>query len=162
MRDVVVAAEGLTKTYRVYGNPWDRLGELITRRRRHREFHAVEGVTFSLPRGEGLALIGENGAGKSTLLKILAGITAPTAGSCSVRGKVASILELGSGFHPEFTGRQNIVLNAAMLGLSQEEVRRKLPDILDFSELGEFIDQPVKTYSTGMAMRLGFSIATQV
>jgi lipopolysaccharide transport system ATP-binding protein len=162
MRDVVVAAEGLTKTYRVYGNPWDRLGELITRRRRHREFHALEGVTFSLPRGEGLALIGENGAGKSTLLKILAGITAPTAGSCSVRGKVASILELGSGFHPEFTGRQNIVLNAAMLGLSQEEVRRKLPDILDFSELGEFIDQPVKVYSTGMAMRLGFSIATQI
>ncbi|MFY9820950.1 MAG: ABC transporter ATP-binding protein [Thermoanaerobaculia bacterium] len=162
MRDVVVAAEGLTKTYRVYGTPWDRLGELVTRRRRHREFHALEGVSFSLPRGEGLALIGENGAGKSTLLKILAGITAPTAGSCTVLGKVASILELGSGFHPEFTGRQNVVLNAAMLGLSQEEVRRKMPDILAFSELGEFIDQPVKVYSTGMAMRLGFSIATQV
>jgi lipopolysaccharide transport system ATP-binding protein len=162
MRDVVVAAEGLTKTYRVYGTPWDRLGELVTRRRRHREFHALEGVTFSLPRGEGLALIGENGAGKSTLLKILAGISAPTAGSCTVRGKIASILELGSGFHPEFTGRQNIVLNAAMLGLSQEELRRKMPDILAFSELGEFIDQPVKVYSTGMAMRLGFSIATQV
>jgi lipopolysaccharide transport system ATP-binding protein len=162
MRDVVVAAEGLTKTYRVYGTPWDRLGEIVTRRRRHREFHALEGVTFSLPRGEGLALIGENGAGKSTLLKILAGITAPTTGSCTVRGKVASILELGSGFHPEFTGRQNIVLNAAMLGLSQEELRRKMPDILAFSELGDFIDQPVKVYSTGMAMRLGFSIATQV
>jgi len=162
VRDEVVAAEGLTKTYKVYGTPWDRLGELVTRRRRHREFHALEGVTFSLPRGEGLALIGENGAGKSTLLKILAGITAPTAGSCAVRGKVASILELGSGFHPEFTGRQNVVLNAAMLGLSQEEVRRKMPDILAFSELGEFIDQPVKVYSTGMAMRLGFSIATQV
>ena len=160
--DEVVAAEGLTKTYKVYGTPWDRLGELVTRRRRHREFHALEEVTFSLPRGEGLALIGENGAGKSTLLKILAGITAPTAGSCAVRGKVASILELASGFHPEFTGRQNIVLNAAMLGLSQDEVRRKMPDILAFSELGEFIDQPVKVYSTGMAMRLGFSIATQV
>ncbi len=158
----VVAADGLTKTYRVYGTPWDRLGELVTRRRRHREFHALEGVTFALPRGEGLALIGENGAGKSTLLKILAGITAPTSGSFAVRGKVASILELGSGFHPEFTGRQNVVLNAAMLGLSQEEVRRKMPDILAFSELGEFIDQPVKVYSTGMAMRLGFSIATQV
>ncbi len=162
MGDVVVAADGLTKTYRVYGTPWDRLGELVTRRRRHREFKALEGVTFSLPRGEGLALIGENGAGKSTLLKILAGITAPTAGSCAVRGKVASILELGSGFHPEFTGRQNIMLNAAMLGLTQEEVRHKMPDILAFSELGDFIDQPVKVYSTGMAMRLGFSIATQV
>ncbi|MFL6196214.1 MAG: ABC transporter ATP-binding protein [Thermoanaerobaculia bacterium] len=162
MREPVVTAEGLTKTYRVYGTPWDRLGELITRRSRHKEFRALEDVTFTLPRGEGLALIGENGAGKSTLLKILAGVAAPTSGGFRVQGKVASILELGSGFHPEFTGRQNIVLNAAMLGLSQEELRRKMPDIVGFSELGEFIDQPVKTYSTGMAMRLGFSIATQI
>jgi ABC-type polysaccharide/polyol phosphate transport system ATPase subunit len=157
-----VIAESLTKVYKVYATPWDRLGELVTRRRRHRQFRALEDVTFRLPKGEGLALIGENGAGKSTLLKILAGITAPTAGSAEVRGKVASILELGSGFHPEFTGRQNIVLNAAMLGLSEEDLQRKMPDIVAFSELGEFIDQPVKTYSTGMAMRLGFSIATQV
>jgi lipopolysaccharide transport system ATP-binding protein len=162
MRDITVQAEGLTKTYRSYATPWDRLIEGVTRRRRHREFHALADVSFALPRGEGLALIGENGAGKSTLLKILAGITAPTAGGFRVSGKIASILELGSGFHPEFTGRQNIVLNAAMLGLSQEELRRKMPDIITFSELGEFIDQPVKTYSTGMAMRLGFSIATQV
>jgi lipopolysaccharide transport system ATP-binding protein len=162
MRDATVEAEGLTKTYRSYATPWDRLLEGITRRRRHREFHALESVTFALPRGEGLALIGENGAGKSTLLKILAGITAPSAGSFQVSGKIASILELGSGFHPEFTGRQNIVLNAAMLGLSQEELRRKMPHIVAFSELGDFIDQPVKCYSTGMVMRLGFSIATQV
>jgi lipopolysaccharide transport system ATP-binding protein len=162
MRDVTVEAEGLTKTYRSYATPWDRLLEGITRRRRHREFHALEDVSFALPRGEGLALIGENGAGKSTLLKILAGITAPSAGAFTVGGKIASILELGSGFHPEFTGRQNIVLNAAMLGLSQEELRRKMPHIIAFSELGEFIDQPVKCYSTGMVMRLGFSIATQV
>jgi ABC-type polysaccharide/polyol phosphate transport system ATPase subunit len=162
MRDVTVEAEGLTKTYRSYATPWDRLLEGITRRRRHREFHALEDVSFALPRGEGLALIGENGAGKSTLLKILAGITAPSAGAFAVGGKIASILELGSGFHPEFTGRQNIVLNAAMLGLSQEELRRKMPHIIAFSELGEFIDQPVKCYSTGMVMRLGFSIATQV
>jgi ABC-type polysaccharide/polyol phosphate transport system ATPase subunit len=160
--EIMAAAEGLTKVYKVYATPWDRLGELVTRRRRHREFRALEGVSFSLPRGEGMAVVGENGAGKSTLLKILAGITAPTSGSFQVRGKVASILELGSGFHPEFTGRQNIVLNAAMLGLSQDEARRRTPDIIGFSELGEFIDQPVKTYSTGMAMRLGFSIATQV
>jgi ABC-type polysaccharide/polyol phosphate transport system ATPase subunit len=162
MGDVTVNAERLTKTYRSYATPWDRLVELITRRPRHREFHALTEINFSLPRGEGLALIGENGAGKSTLLKILAGITAPSAGSFQVTGKIASILELGSGFHPEFTGRQNVVLNAAMLGLSEEELRRKMPDILAFSELGEFIDQPVKCYSTGMAMRLGFSIATQV
>jgi len=162
MREHSVDAEGLSKVYRTYASPWDRLLEPLLRRPRHREFRALEDVSFALPRGEGLALIGENGAGKSTLLKILAGITAPTTGSFQVRGKVASILELGSGFHPEFTGRQNIVLNAAMLGLSQEELRRKMPDIVAFSELGEFIDQPVKCYSTGMAMRLGFSIATQV
>ncbi|HEY4594336.1 MAG TPA: ABC transporter ATP-binding protein [Thermoanaerobaculia bacterium] len=162
MVEATVQAEGLTKVYRSYATPWDRLLEGITRRRRHREFRALEGVGFALPRGEGLALIGENGAGKSTLLKILAGITAPTSGGFRVSGKIASILELGSGFHPEFTGRQNIVLNAAMLGLSPEELRRKMPDIVAFSELGDFIDQPVKTYSTGMAMRLGFSIATQV
>jgi ABC-type polysaccharide/polyol phosphate transport system ATPase subunit len=162
MRDLAVAVEGLTKVYRSYASPWDRLRELLTRRPRHREFRALDGVGFTLPRGEGLAIVGENGAGKSTLLKILAGITAPTSGTLEVRGKVASILELGSGFHPEFTGRQNIVLNAAMLGLSEEEMRSKMPDIISFSELGEFIDQPVKAYSTGMAMRLGFSIATQV
>lgn len=157
-----VEAEGLTKIYRVYASPWDRLGEAIFRRPRHREFRALEGIDFSIPRGEGLAIVGENGAGKSTLLKILAGISLPTSGSFQVHGKIASILELGSGFHPEFTGRQNIVLNAAMLGLGEEELRQKMPDIVAFSELGDFIDQPVKTYSTGMAMRLGFSIATQV
>jgi ABC-type polysaccharide/polyol phosphate transport system ATPase subunit len=157
-----VEAEGLTKVYRVYASPWDRLREAVFRRPRHREFRALEGVSFAIPRGEGLAIVGENGAGKSTLLKILAGITTPSAGGFRVEGKIASILELGSGFHPDFTGRQNIVLNAAMLGLDEDELRRKMPDILGFSELGDFIDQPVKTYSTGMAMRLGFSIATQV
>lgn len=162
MAEPLVRATDLAKIYRVYGNPWDRLLEIATGRRRHREFRALEGVGFQLERGEGLAVIGENGAGKSTLLKILAGITVPTSGDLEVRGKVASILELGSGFHPEFTGRQNIVLNAAMLGLSDREVRDKTPAIVEFSELGDFIDQPVKTYSTGMSMRLGFAIATQV
>ena len=157
-----VAAEHLSKVYRVYSSPWERLREALTRRSRHREFRALDDVSFALEPGEGLAILGENGAGKSTLLKILAGITAPTSGRARVDGKIASILELGSGFHPDFTGRQNIVLNAAMLGLDEDELRRKMPDIVAFSELGEFIDQPVKTYSTGMAMRLGFSIATQI
>jgi len=162
MAEPLVRAEQLSKTYRVYANPWDRLREVVVRRPRHRELQALGGVDFTLQAGEGLAVIGENGAGKSTLLKILAGITVPTSGHMEVRGKVASILELGSGFHPELTGRQNIVLNAAMLGLGDAEVREKTPAILEFSELGDFIDQPVKTYSTGMSMRLGFAIATQI
>ena len=162
MPEPAVQVEQLTKIYRVYASPWDRLREALLRRPRHREFRALADLSFSLPKGEGLAIIGENGAGKSTLLKLLAGIGVPTSGALRVRGKVASILELGSGFHPEFTGRQNIVLNAAMLGLSERELQEKLPSIVAWSELGDFIDQPVKVYSTGMAMRLGFSIAIQV
>ncbi len=157
-----IEVENLEKVYRVYAQPWHRLLVPLGVRPRHREFRALDGVSFDLPRGQGLAIVGENGAGKSTLLKILAGISLPSAGRAEVRGKIASILELGSGFHPEFTGRQNIVLNAAMLGLSESEVREKTPAILEFAELGDFIDQPVKVYSTGMAMRLGFAIATQV
>ncbi|HEX9671158.1 MAG TPA: ABC transporter ATP-binding protein [Thermoanaerobaculia bacterium] len=157
-----VIAEGLAKTYRVYSTPWDRLREAVMRRPRHRDFAALDDVSFTVAKGEGIGIIGENGAGKSTLLKILAGIAAPSAGRMAVEGKVASILELGSAFHPELTGRQNIVLNAAMLGLTERELQRKMPAIEAFSELGPFLDQPVKAYSTGMAMRLGFSIATQV
>ncbi len=157
-----VSAEDLGKSYRVFDSPRDRLLEAVTRRPRHRRFQALSGVSFELPKGDGLGVIGENGAGKSTLLKMVAGIVAPSEGRLQVSGRVASILELGSGFHPEFTGRQNIVLNAAMLGLSEAQVREKTPEIVAFSELGDFIDQPVKVYSTGMSMRLGFSIATQV
>lgn len=157
-----VEANHLGKSYRVFDGPWHRLLESLGGGRRHRPFHALRDVTFALPRGEALGVIGENGAGKSTLLKILAGVTRPSAGELRVSGKVAAILELGSGFHPDFTGRQNIALNATVLGLSADEVRRCEGAIVDFAELGGFIDQPVKTYSTGMAMRLGFAIATQV
>jgi lipopolysaccharide transport system ATP-binding protein len=157
-----VEARELSKVYRVHANPLSRAVELVTRRPRHRAFHALDRVTFEVPAGEGFGLIGENGAGKSTLLKILSGITAPSGGRVSVRGRVASILELGSAFHPELSGRQNIVLNAALLGLTESVIREKTPQIIAFSELDEFIDQPVKTYSSGMSMRLGFAIATQV
>jgi lipopolysaccharide transport system ATP-binding protein len=160
--DPVVTVRDLVKTYRVYRRPADRLLEALIRRPRHRPFHALGGVTFDVSRGQGLGIIGENGAGKSTLLKILAGVTAPTSGAVSVAKPVASILELGSAFHPEMTGRENIQLNAAMLGLTREAVAEKTPRIIEFSELGEFIDRPVKTYSSGMTMRLGFAIATQV
>ena len=157
-----IVVDGLTKVYRSYPRPADRLWEALLRRPRHSELRALDGVSFALPRGEGLGVIGENGAGKSTLLKILCGVTQASAGSLRVDGRVAAILELGAGFHPDFTGRQNAVLNAALLGLSEREVAAALPRIVDFSELGDFIERPVKTYSTGMAMRLAFSIATQV
>jgi lipopolysaccharide transport system ATP-binding protein len=157
-----IEAQGLTKVYRLYARPAARLLAALGGPRRCTELAALRDVTFTLPRGEGLGVIGENGAGKSTLLKLLSGVTQPTDGTFRVGGRVAAILELGSGFHPEFTGRQNAVLNAALLGLGEPEVAAALPRILDFSELGDFIDRPVKTYSTGMAMRLAFSIATQV
>jgi lipopolysaccharide transport system ATP-binding protein len=162
MVDAIISAHDLSKTYRVYARPVDRLIEGVLRRPRHTPFAALQGIDFEVPRGEGLGIIGENGAGKSTLLKILAGITAPTFGRCSLDGSVASILELGSAFHGELTGRQNIVLNAAMFGLDRQQVVEHTPQIIEFSELGRFIDRPIKTYSTGMVMRLGFAIAIQV
>jgi len=162
MSDHIVSARNLFKTYKVYARPVDRLLEGLMRRPRHTPFHALKGINFKVPRGEGLGIIGENGAGKSTLLKILAGITAPTSGDVRCEGSVASILELGSAFHGELTGRQNIVLNAAMFGLDRNQVIERTPGIIEFSELGHLIDQPIKTYSTGMVMRLGFAIATQV
>ena len=157
-----IEAVGLSKIYRLYARPAHRLWEALGGPHRHGEIRALDDVSFALPPGEGLGIIGENGAGKSTLLKILCGVTQPTAGTLRVDGRVAAILELGAGFHPEFSGRENAVLNAALLGLSQAEVAAALPRVLEFSELGEFIDRPVKTYSTGMAMRLAFAIATQV
>lgn len=162
MSESVVKANAVSKIYKVYSRPADRFLELFGGKRRHHEFPALQDISFELAAGEGLGIVGENGAGKSTLLKILSGVTTQTSGEIEVRGKVASILELGSGFHPDFTGRQNIRLNAAMLGLDEAELEARIPEIIEFSELGDFIDQPVKVYSTGMSMRLGFAIATQV
>ena len=154
--------QNITKVYRLYHKPVDRLKEALFHRKLHQTFESLKGVTFSTGLGESVGIIGENGAGKSTLLKILAGILTPTSGEVFVRGRVAALLELGTGFHPEFTGRQNIYLNAALLGLDQEQIRNKEAAIIDFAELGTFIDHPIKTYSSGMAMRLAFSIATSV
>ncbi|HVS14441.1 MAG TPA: ABC transporter ATP-binding protein [Thermoanaerobaculia bacterium] len=160
--DAVLRAHRLGKTYRLYASPWDRVIERITGRPRHREHVALADVDFTVGRGEGFGVIGQNGAGKSTLLKLLAGVLEPTRGEVEVRGTISSILELGAGFHPEFTGRQNIRINAAMLGLDARTVDAKGPAIEEFCELGEFLDRAVKTYSTGMVMRLAFAIATQV
>ena len=160
--EVAVRASALTKHYAVYARPADRLIEMITRRPRHTSFAALQDVSFDVQRGETIGIVGQNGAGKSTLLKLLAGVTQPTSGTLQVQGTIASILELGTGFHPDFSGRDNAALNAAILGVSAEEIRRRLPAILEFSELGAFIDQPVKTYSSGMYMRLAFSVAVNI
>ena len=155
-----VSADRVSKIYRIYESSGDRLRELIFRRPRHREFHALRDVSLELPRGRALGVIGENGAGKSTLLKIIAGTTRASSGRVECRGAVASILELGMGFHPDFTGRENARMNAAILGLSGPQIRQRLPLIRDFAELSEFFDQPVRTYSSGMVLRLAFAVAT--
>ncbi len=125
-------------------------------------FYALRGVTFNVEKGKTVGIIGSNGSGKSTLLKIIAGILKPTAGTVKVRGKLSALIELGAGFHPEISGRENIFINGIMLGLSKKEIKEKFDEIVDFAELREFIDNPVKTYSSGMYMRLGFSVAINV
>ena len=157
-----VIVEELGKDYRIYARPVDRLLEAILRKPRHRTLSAIQGVSFNLLRGQSLGIIGDNGAGKSTLLKLLVGTVSPTAGKMTMSGRVTALLELGAGFHPEFSGRQNIFMNASLFGLSPEEIGRKEKSIIAFSGLGEFIDRPVKTYSSGMYVRLGFAIATSV
>src|SRR5207245_5184607 len=161
MESAVRAIE-LTKQDDSYPRTADRLIEFITRRPRHTVFPALQDVTFEVERGEAIGIVGQNGAGKSTLLKLLCGVTRATSGSLKSFGTTASILALATGFHPEFTGRDNAALNAAILGLSPSEVKQKLPAILEFSELGTFLDRPVKTYSSGMYMRLAFSVAVNV
>jgi homopolymeric O-antigen transport system ATP-binding protein len=157
-----VRAVELSKHYDIYRRPIDRALEILTGRPRHTVFPALQDVTFEVERGETVGIIGQNGAGKSTLLKLLCGVTRQSSGTLEAHGNIASILELGTGFHPEFSGRDNAALNAAILGLTPTQVRESLPKILDFSELGTFLDRPVKTYSSGMYMRLAFSVAVNV
>jgi ABC-type polysaccharide/polyol phosphate transport system ATPase subunit len=157
-----VRAVELSKHYDIYRRPIDRALEILTGRPRHTVFPALQDVTFEVERGETVGIIGQNGAGKSTLLKLLCGVTRQSSGTLEAQGSIASILELGTGFHPEFSGRDNAALNAAILGLTPSQVRESLPKILDFSELGTFLDRPVKTYSSGMYMRLAFSVAVNV
>ena len=162
--DIVISIKNLTKTYKLYTNHADRVKETFNpfRKKYHHPFNALTDVSFNVKRGEMLGIIGRNGSGKSTLLQIICGILQPTSGSIEINGRVSALLELGAGFNPEFTGRQNVYINGAILGLKHEEIEVRLDDIITFAEIGDFIDQPVKTYSSGMYVRLAFSIAISV
>jgi len=162
--DYLVNAKNLGKRYKLFDRPIDQVKEFLTLKKKkyHQEFWALRDISFNMKTGESLGVIGENGAGKSTLLKIVTGVTKPTTGSIETRGKVGALLDLGTGFHPEYTGRENIFLSGSVMGLSESEIRDILPEIIEFSDLGDFIDRPVRTYSTGMYVRLGFSIATSI
>ena len=159
-----VEFSNVSKSYSIYAAPRDRLKELATfgSRKFHSDFWALRDVSFDVKRGETFCVVGENGCGKSTLLQICAGILQPSSGSAISRGRVAALLELGSGFNPEFSGRENVYLNGAILGFSQAEMDKRFPEIEAFAEIGSFIDQPVKTYSSGMSVRLAFSVAIHV
>jgi ABC-type polysaccharide/polyol phosphate transport system ATPase subunit len=157
-----VIVEHVSRKYTLYDRPLDRLKELLLRRPYHRDFWALRDASFTVSRGETLGIIGQNGSGKSTLLQILAGVLPPTSGRVEVRGRVAALLELGAGFNPEFTGRENVFLNGAILGIPEAEMRERFEAIAAFAEIGDFIDQPVKTYSSGMFVRLAFATAINV
>jgi ABC-type polysaccharide/polyol phosphate transport system ATPase subunit len=161
-----VVVRNVSKTFRLSSH---RAGEIKTallhpfrERRPPQPFHALRDVSLDVPRGQSLGIIGSNGSGKSTLLRAIAGITRPTSGSVSVRGRIAALLELGAGFHGQISGRENAVLNAVLLGLSLPEARERLDAIIDFAELRAFIDEPMRTYSMGMFLRLGFAVAVHV
>lgn len=163
-QDVAVAVDGLSKRFRVYSDRRRSLKEAVVRGGRNKfdEFWALRDVSLEIPSGSTFAFVGHNGSGKSTLLKMIAGVHRPTSGRVRTSGRVSALLELGAGFHPELSGRDNIHLNGAMLGLSRRAIDRAMDGIVDFSGLGEFIDTPVKVYSSGMYVRLGFSIAVNL
>ncbi len=160
----MISVRNVSKLYRIYDRPSGRLKEILLRGRRkyHRDFWALEDVSLEVGTGEAVGIIGRNGAGKTTLLQIIAGVLQPTRGEVSVEGRVTALLELGSGFNPEYTGRENILLSGQILGFSEEEMKQRLDVIVRFAELEAFVDQPVKTYSTGMLMRLAFASAIHV
>lgn len=167
-----IRVDSLSKCYNIYDKPTDLLRQYITSSLRalahkpivtyHREFWALKDINFSVARGETLGIVGRNGSGKSTLLQLICGTLTPSTGTIVKQGRVAALLELGSGFNPEFTGLENVYLNATLLGLTNIEIRDKLDDILSFADIGEFINQPIKTYSSGMVMRLAFSVQAQI
>ena len=162
--EIVIHIEELSKAFHMYKQPSDRLKQLLWggKRKFYREFWAVRGVNLDIMRGETVGIVGRNGSGKSTLLQMICGTLQPTGGSVEVQGRIAALLELGSGFNPEFTGRENVFLNGAILGLSRSEVKERYEDIAAFADIGDFIDQPVKSYSSGMYVRLAFAVSINV
>lgn len=170
--DIAIRVSNLSKCYQIYDTPRDRLKQFVAPslqrltgrppKQYFREFWALKDISFEIKKGETIGVIGRNGSGKSTLLQIICGTLSPTGGSVETSGRIAALLELGSGFNPEFTGRENVYLNAAVLGLSREEIDARFDDIAAFADIGQFIDQPVKTYSSGMYVRLAFSVIAHV
>jgi len=162
--DIAIKIENLTKVYNLYNSPMDRLKEALspTRRKYHHDFHALNDVSFEVKKGATVGIIGRNGSGKSTLLKIITGVLTPSNGSVQVNGRLSALLELGAGFNSELTGIENIYFNGMLMGISREEMDNRLDSILAFADIGEFINQPVKSYSSGMFVRLAFAVAVCV
>lgn len=164
MNDIAISVKNLSKKYKLYDSPKHRLKEALHpfRKKYHRDFWALRDVSFEVKKGETIGIIGKNGSGKSTLLQLICGILQPTDGEVAVNGRISSLLELGAGFNPEFTGRQNVYMNGALMGFTKKEMDQRFDAIADFADIGEFIDQPVKTYSSGMYVRLAFAAAINV
>jgi lipopolysaccharide transport system ATP-binding protein len=162
--DMAIKVENLSKCYQLYEKPRDRLLQMLMRghRRYYREFWALRNISFEIKKGETVGIIGRNGSGKSTLLQLICGTLNSTSGRINTHGRIAALLELGSGFNPEFTGRENVYMNASVLGLTKEEIDARFDDIAAFADIGDFIEQPVKTYSSGMSLRLAFAVAINV
>ena len=164
MSDIAIKVENVTKLYKLYDKPSDRLKESLgfTKHKRYKEHYALNNLNFEVNRGECVGIIGTNGAGKSTILKIITGVLNPTEGNVIINGRISALLELGAGFNMEYTGIENVYLNGTMIGFSKEEIDSKLDSILEFADIGDFINQPVKTYSSGMFVRLAFAVAINI
>jgi ABC-type polysaccharide/polyol phosphate transport system ATPase subunit len=164
MSENIIEIKNITKIYKMYKKPSDRVKEALnlTKKKLHKEFYALDNVSFNIKKGESIGIVGKNGSGKSTLLKILTGVLTPNEGECNVHGRIAALLELGAGFNNEYTGIENIYLNGTINGFTKEQMDEKLDDIVKFADIGEHIYQPVKTYSSGMFVRLAFAVAISV